>query len=163
MGSGYFWLACLNMEFKRHVSLIRIRALTPKGKYRKLVLESYTRLHRCMSQYSAQYGDLSDERLAVNTNIDSFHRNFDLLTILNFLRGLDMQGIEKKKILGDNFTAKEITELDKNLYISPISMEKLNAPAPLALPGPGSIREKLAGICDEIYEKYGAEVKKIIR
>jgi hypothetical protein len=163
IGTGYFWAACLNVKFKRHVRLIRIRALTQKGKFRKLVLKSYVRLHHHMTQYKLRYDDLACERTAVNSNIDSFHRNFDLLTILNFIRGLDMQGIEKKKILGDNFTAKEMTELDKNLYISSISMEKLNAPAPLALPESGSVREELTRLCDEIFQRYGTEVKKIMR
>jgi hypothetical protein len=163
MGTGYFWMACLNMKFQRHVRLIRIRALTQRGKFRKLVLKSYVRLHYRMAQYKPRYDDLECERLAVNINIDSFHRNFDLLTLLSFIRNLDMQGIEKKKILGHNFTAQEMTELDKNLYISPISMEKLNAPAPLALPGSGSIREELIRLSDEIFQRYGKEVKKIVR
>jgi hypothetical protein len=163
IGNNYFWTACLDMNFKRHVKLIRIRAVTQKGKFRKLVFESYVRFHYSMTQYKLRYSDLSSERQAVNSNIDSFHRNFDLLTILNFIRSLDMQGIEKKKILGDNFTAKEITELDKNLHISPISMEKLNAPTPLALPGSGSMREELIRLSNEIFQRYGAEVRKILR
>jgi hypothetical protein len=163
MGTGYFWTACLNASFKRHVKLIRIRGLTQRRKFRKLVLESFARLYFCMTQYKMRYDDLANERTAVNCNIETFHRNFDLLTLLNFIRSLDMQGIEKKKILGDNFTAKEITELDKNLYISPISMEKLNAPAPIALPDPDAIREELIKLSDEIFQRYETEVKKIVR
>lgn len=163
MGTGYFWIACLNVKFKRHVKLIRIRALTHKGKFRKLIFESYARLHYRMTQYKLRYDELESERVAVNSNIETFHRNFDLLTLLNFIRSLDMQGIEKKKILGDNFTAKEITELDKNLYISPISMEKLNAPAPLRLPESGSVREELIKLSDEIFQRYGKEVRKVMR
>jgi hypothetical protein len=162
VGAGYFWVACLNVKFKRHVRLIRVRALTLKGKYRKLVLESYARLYYCMTKYKRKYEDLTCERLAVNSNIDSFHKNFDLLSLLNFIRSLDMQGIERKKILGDNFTAKEMAELDKNLYIRPVSMEKMDAPAPLELPEFGSIRGELTMLADEILQRYGAEVKKVV-
>jgi hypothetical protein len=162
VGSNYFWTACLNVQFKRHVRLIRVRSLTFKGKFRKLVRESCARLYYCMSKYKRKYEDLACERIAVNSNIDSFHKNFDLLSILNFIRGLDMRGIEKKKILGDNFTAKEMAELDKNLYIAPISMEKLDAPAPLELPEFGSIRQDLTMLADEILQKYGTEVKRVI-
>ncbi len=163
MGTGYFWVACLNVKFKRHVRLIRVRALTQKGKFRKLVLESYARLYYRMTKYKRQYEDLACERLAVNSNIDSFHKNFDLLSILNFIRNLDTQEIERKKILGDNFTAKEIAELDKNLYISPVSMEKLDAPPPLDLPEAGSIREELCRLADEISQRYVKELKETMR
>ena len=74
-----------------------------------------------------------------------------------------MRGIERKKILGDNFTPKEMAELDKNLYISPVSMEKLDVPAPLDLPEPDSIREELGNLAEEIFQRYGKEVKKILR
>jgi len=162
-GTAYFWAACLDVKFKRHLRLIRVRALTQKGKFRKLVLEAYTRLYYRMAKYKVQYEDLACERQAVNTNIDAFHKNFDLLGILNFLRNLDMQGIERKKILGDNFTAKEVAELDKNLYISPVSMERLNAPVPLDLPESRSVCGELSALADEIFLRYGDEVKKIMR
>jgi len=163
MRSCYFWVACLNLESKRRVRLIWVRALTKKAKFRKVILQSYSRLFYRMTQYKEQYEELTNERSAVNRNIDSFQKNFDLLSILNFLRNLDMRGIERKKILGDNFTATEMAELDKNLYISPVSMEKLDVPAPLDLPESGSIREILSNLAEEIFQRYGEEVKKILR
>lgn len=162
-GRGYFWIACLNMEFTRYVRLIRVKALTRKGKFRKLVLESYSRLYCYMEGYRRQFEDLECECAAVNCNIESFHKNFDLLSILSFLRNIDMQGIEKKKILGENFTAKEMASLDENLYIAPVSMEKLDAPAPLDLPDPVSIREKLARLADDVFHRYGDEARRIMR
>ena len=56
-----------------------------------------------------------------------------------------------------------MAELDKNLYISPVSMEKLNVPAPLDLPESDSIRGKLCNLAEEIFERYGEEVKKILK
>ncbi len=162
MGAG-FWDACLNDMSKRKVPLIRVRALTQKRKFRKLLLESYSRLHLWMEKYKQHYEDLASERSAVNRNIDSFQKNFDLLSILNFLRNLDMQGVERKKILGDNFTAKEMAELDNNLYIRPVSMEMLNVPAPLDIPNPDSVRGKLSDFAEEIFQRYGEQVKKILK
>ena len=163
MRSCYFWVACLNVKFKRRVRLIRVRALTKKAKFRKVILESYSRLFYRMTQYKEQYEELSNQCSAVNRNIDSFQKNFDLLSILNFLRNLDMRGIERKKILGDNFTAMEMAELDKNLYIGPVSTEKLDVPAPLDLPESGAIRGELSNLAEEIFQRYGEEVKKILR
>jgi len=159
----YFWTSCLNVKFKRTVRLIRVRALTQKAKFRKVVLESYSRLFFWMIQYEERYEELANECSAVNRNIDTFQKNFDLLSILNFLRNLDMREIERKKILGENFTAMEMAELDKNLYISPVSMEKLEASAPLDLPEPGAIRGELSNLAEEIFQHYREEVKKLLR
>jgi len=163
IGTGYFWVACLNVKFKRRVRLILLRALTRKLKFRKVLLESYSRLYYRMKQYKAQYEELANECSAVNRNIDSFQKNFDLLSILNFLRNLDMQAIERKKILGDDFTAIEMAELDKNLYIGPVSVEKLNVPAPLDLPESALIRMQLCNLAEEVFKHYPEEVKKILR
>src|SRR5208337_2120184 len=115
MRSCFFWVGCLNVKSKQGMRLIWVRALTKKAKFRKVVLESYARLFYRMTQYKEQYEELTNELSAVNRNIESFQKNFDLLSILNFLRNLDVGGIERKKILGDNFTAMEMAELDKSL------------------------------------------------
>lgn len=158
-----YWTECLAMKYSRQMPLIEIRALTRKAKFRKLIVESYSRLSAWMIDYCGQREDLSAECAAVNSNINSFQKNFDLLSILNFLRNLDLPSVEKKRILGDNFTAREMAELDKNLYIKPISFEKLDVPPPLALPPVRTAEKKLYGLADEIFVKYGEEVKRILR
>ena len=42
-----------------------------------------------MERYREAYEDLQAECRAVNLNIATFRKNFDLLTLLQFLRGLD--------------------------------------------------------------------------
>lgn len=163
LSNGNFWSCCLNGPFKRNVDKIKVRAFTCKGKFRKLLLESYSDFRRCMDEYAASYKDLAGERDAVNHNIESFHKNFDLLSILCFLRNLDMQGLERKKILGGNFTAAEISQLDKNLYVKPIPMAALNVPPPMDLPESSKIEEKLSGLSEEIFRKSEKEVRAILK
>lgn len=161
--NGSFWSACLNGRFSKSIGLIRVRAITGRGKFRKLLHESYSRLHHRMKEYSAAYKDLVLECDAVNHNIASFQKNFDLLSILCFLRNLDIQELEKMKILGGNFTATEISELDKNLYIKPVAIDTLNAPPPLDLPESTRMGERLTGLSDEIFRKHEKEVRSILR
>ena len=163
LSSGCFWKACMEEKFSWKVRLVRVRALTQKGKFRKLVVESYSRLYDQMKLYRRHYDDLSLECAAVNRNIETFGKNFDLLAILNFLRNLDLRGLERKKILGENFTANEVASLDKSLYIGPISLEKFGVPLPLDLPETHQIEASLSKISDEIYQKYGADVRKMLR
>jgi hypothetical protein len=157
-----FWVDCLDEKFEGRVRHIGARALTEKAKYRKVLVESYNRLHHWMNQYKGHYEELLHECSAVNTNIASFQKNFDLLSILNFLRGLDTQEVERKRILGDNFTAREIAELDKQLHVNPVSIGKLNAPSPLDFPAPDSIRAELSDLAGEIFELHRKEAKKVL-
>jgi hypothetical protein len=161
MQNGCFWSDCF--EEKLTIPLLRVHGLTRLGRFRKLVLESYSRLCKWMNKYRGQYQDLTEECAAVNRNIDSFQKNFDLLAILNFLRNLDLQGIEKRKILGENFTAKEMAELDKNLYIKPVSVEKLDAPAPLELPGQLKAEGAICALAEEVYRLCTEEVNGFLK
>jgi hypothetical protein len=163
LASGCFWRAFMEQDFSRKVALIRVRALTRKIKFRKLVIESYARLYDRMKLYRGHYDNLCLECVAVNKNIQTFGKNFDLLAILNFLRNLDVRGLERKKILGENFTAKEVATLDRNLYIKPISLEKLGVPTPLDIPETRRVLYELSKISDEVYRKYGDEVRKILK
>jgi hypothetical protein len=162
LSSGCYWRACLERNFSRKVRFVQVRAWTPRGKFRKLVIESYSRFYERMKQYRENYDDLSLECAGVNRNIEAFGRNFDLLGILSFLRNLDIGGVERKRILGENFTAKEVAKLDENLYIKPISLEKLDVPDPLDILEAGEVEGKLLKISDEIYRKYGDEVREIL-
>ncbi|MGC9196174.1 MAG: hypothetical protein ACP5IL_12075 [Syntrophobacteraceae bacterium] len=157
-----FWGAYLSSGFMGHVRFIRARALTKNAKFRKLILESYSRLHSRMSGYEQEYGQIVDECSAVNSNIVTFQKNFDLLGMINFLKSLDTAGLERKKILGENFTAQEISALDQSLYVGPVSVEKLNIPFPLHLPPSDAIRGKLSNLADEVFARYPEKVSKIL-
>jgi len=157
-----FWSGRLNASFTKSTGFIRVRAITQRGKYRKLLQESYSRLRHRMMEYREAYHELLLECDAVNHNIASFQGNFDLLSILCFLRNLDPRELEKMKILGGNFTAAEISELDKNLYLKPVAVDTLDVPPPFELPG-GRMEEKLSGLSDEIFRKYEKEVRSILR
>ena len=163
LSDGCFWRTCLETDFPPRISFIQVRALTQKRKFRKLVIESYSRFHEHMKRYLGHYEDLGLECAGVNRNIEAFGKNFDLLGILNFLRSLDTRGSERKRILGENFTAKEVAALDKNLYIAPIALEKFELPVPLDIPETSRVAGELSSICDEIYRKYEGEVRKIFR
>ncbi len=158
-----YWNSCLEVKFKGQVRFISARALTRNAKFRKVVLESYSRLHSWMKRYEEKYAQIVDECSAVNRNIEFFQRNFDLLSIVNFLKGLDTLGLERKRILGENFTAQEMAALDQNLYIGPVSVEKLDLPLALNLPVTDSIRGKLCNLADEVFTRYPEKVKKILR
>ena len=157
-----YWSRCLKWPFAQNVRFIRVRALTDRGKFRKLVLEAYRRLYQWMERYRNSYENLVAECRAVNLNIEGFQRNFDLLTIMSFLRNLDTLAVEKRHFLGENFTAEERSALDQKLAIRPIAFERLDVPAPLDLPRPELLDNRLSDFASIIFNKYQSQVKKIL-
>jgi hypothetical protein len=158
-----FWMNHFERSFTRGVRFIRVRAFRDKVKFKKLVLEAYHRLHKWMGKYRKAYQELESECQAVNHNIESFHKNFDLLTILSFLRGLDTSALERKQVMGENFTAEEMASVDQKLYIPRIDFKKLEVPAPLILPEEEAVEEKLGHLAGEIYGKYQTEAKWLLQ
>jgi hypothetical protein len=158
-----FWNEFAEGKFSRGVRFIRVRALTDRSKFRKLILESYNRFYERMEKYRKVHESLKLDCQGVNRNIMNFHSNFDLLSILNFLRNLDIQSIEQKQYLGENFTAEEMASVDQKLYIKPISFEKLDLPLPLMLPRPELAERHLTELANEVYEKHQKAVKRLMQ
>jgi len=158
-----FWSNCLKQRFSRGVRFIRVRGLTDKAKFRKLLLESYARLFMRMEEYRKTFDNLQAECLAVNNNIRRFQKNFDLLTIINFLKSLDTVTLERKIYLGENFTAQELASVDQKLHINPISFEKLEVPQPLPLKKPQLLEEPLSELAVNVYKRFQSEVKRILK
>ncbi len=157
-----FWAESAQKSFSRRIRLIRVNAITDRRKFRKLVIESYRRLFEHVGKYRKTHEALREECEAVNVNIRNFQKNFDLLNILNFLRSLDTQSIERKQILGENFSPEELASVDQKLYIKPLSMEAFSIPPPLELPHPGAVEGVLTGLSEEVYRKYEDQVKNLM-
>jgi hypothetical protein len=158
-----FWNDCSQKEFSRGVRFIRVRALTDKAKFRKLVIESYSRLYRWMERYREAYEELSGQCRAVNNNIKHFQQNFDVLTLLSFLRSLDTAALERKQFLGENFTAEEMASVDLKLYIGPIQFKDLEVPVPLSLPKPEAVEFPVTVLAHEVYRKYQKYVQHLLQ
>jgi hypothetical protein len=156
------WVTFTERQFNRGARFIRVRAFTDKGKFKKLTLEAYERLHQWMEDYRKAYANLMEECKAVNTNITKFQKNFDLLTILNFLKSMDTGELERKQYLGENFTADEMASIDQKLYLPPIMFERFGIPEPLSLPRPEAIENALGDLAGEVYRKYEAYVRSLL-
>ncbi|NTW37002.1 MAG: hypothetical protein HGB17_12940 [Syntrophobacteraceae bacterium] len=159
---GSFWASCIQGKFARDTRFIQVRALTDKGKFKKLVLEANNRLYQWMDDYRKTYEDLAAECRGVNLNIDKFQKNFDLLTILSFLKNLDTTTLERKQFLGENFTAQELSSIDEKLFLHHVSIEKLNIPPPLTLPKREVVEYSLNESAGEIYRTHQGKVKRLM-
>ena len=150
-------------EYRKSLNLIKVHGFTTHAKFRKLFLESYRRLYFCSDEYKKAYEDLQEECRAVNHNAKKFEEGHDLLTIMSFLKSMDIKGLEKKYFLGDNFTPDEITSLETTLHFKPVRMAQFKLVFPTVLPNPQILQKQLSKLADSIYTKYRVRIKHFIK
>jgi hypothetical protein len=150
-------------EYRKGVRFIKVRGLSDRGRFRRLLSESYRRLLLWNDQYKEAYEDLAQECKAVRDNLKKFENDHDLLTILNFLKDLDVEGIERKHFLGDNFTPEEIGSIETSLRFKPIRMEQFKLISPPRLPKPNAIQRQLNALADSVYGQCCDRVKVLIK
>jgi len=148
-----------------HVNLrsIKVRGLTQRAKFRRLLLEAYRSLYTWTSQYRKAYENLQGECKAVNHNLKKFENDYDLLTLLRFLKDMDVDFIEKKHWLGDNFTPEEMASIESSLSLKPIHMEQFRLNPPLSLPEPKKIQRQLSALAECVYSRCTDRIKKLIQ
>jgi hypothetical protein len=157
-----FWNKLLCREFSRNVRFLQVKALTNKARFRKLVLKAYQRLYEWMETYKKAYEDLKQECRAVNENIKAFQNKFDLLTILSFLRSMDVITLEQKHYLGENFSAEEVCSIDEKLCFFALDFERFDVPPPVSLPPPNLIKDRLLELANEVYRTNEAQAKHLL-
>ncbi|MBW2570545.1 MAG: hypothetical protein JRD93_20610 [Deltaproteobacteria bacterium] len=150
-------------KYKKELRFIKVHGLTDRSRFKKLLMESYRRLCTWNDKYREDYKNLEDECNAVNHNIKKFKANHDLLTILNFLKGMDVVGIEKKHFMGENFTSEEIGAVEKSLHFSSVCLEKFKLIPPPNLPKPEAVHDQLTSLANSIYDHDKNRLSDIIK
>lgn len=145
------------------VKFIRVSALTSKGKFKKLLLEAFSRLASWNADYAQAYEKLEKDCRAVNRNIDWFRQEFDLLTIINFLKSLDVVQMELKHYLGENFSPGELASVDQKLTIKNISFDSFELIKPPSLKPSAKMKNQLEDLATEVYEQRTRSVKRLMK
>jgi hypothetical protein len=150
-------------EYRKDVRFIKVHGLTDRSKFKKLFLESYKRLCTWNNKYLETYRNLIDECKAVNHNLKKFEDNHDLLTILNFLKGMDLEEITKKHFMGDNFAPEEIASIEKTLRFKPVSIKQFNLIPPPCLPELTDVQNQIKSLANSVYDRCSNKMKTIIK
>jgi hypothetical protein len=150
-------------EYRKDVLFIKVRGLTDRSKFKKLLLEAYRRLCNWNNKYLEAYRNLLEECKAVNHNLKKFEDNYDLLSILNFLKGMDLEEITKKHFMGDNFAPEEMASIEKTLRFKPVSIKEFNLIPPPDLPELTDVQKQIASLANSVYDQYGNNMKTLIR
>lgn len=150
-------------DYQEKVRFIKVRGFTDKAKYKKLLVESYKRILTWNDKYGNAIEELENECGAVNYNIKKFEDNHDILTIINFLRNMDVHGVEKKHFLGDNFTPKEMLSVEASLHFKNIKTNQFKLKPLLKLPSIDSIQKQLTLLANSVCERNLDRMKAFIK
>lgn len=152
-----------DLKYRKDVRLIKVHGLTDRARFKKLVLEAYQRLVTWNDKYKEANENFKEECKAVNTNITKFEKNHDLLTIINFLKSMDVGEIVKKHFMGENFTPEELGAIEKSLYFKPVRIEQFHLIPPPQLPDPDTVRKELGALANAVYTKCSNRTKELIK
>ncbi|MBW1741807.1 MAG: hypothetical protein JRJ47_00055 [Deltaproteobacteria bacterium] len=142
---------------------VRVRGFTHRARFKRFVIESYSGLYTWNSQYKEAYENLEEECKAVSHNLKKFENNYDLLTLLNFLKDIDLESLEKKQWLGDNFTPAEMGSIEASLAFKPVRMEQFKLQPPPNLPEPKSIQKQLNDLAGYVYGQCSERIKTLVK
>jgi hypothetical protein len=149
-------------SYRKNLRFIKVRGITDRVRFKKLLAESYQRLISWNNQYLKAYKALQKECEAVNDNLGKFENNFDLLGIIRFLKEIDVEGIERKHFLGENFTPEEMGSIEKSLSFKSLHMNTFQLLEPLKLPPLKAVEKSLNALADCIYGQFRNDIKRLI-
>lgn len=129
------------------VGLSPPRGLTRASRYASLI-------HGLYKVLVDEAASLEDERQRalklmkeVNRDIAAFEATHDLMMLAGYLRSLSPETLQKRKILGVNFTAKEKALSAAALSFRPLKARDLSLDDPLPKPQPISlVMEEMSGL-----------------
>lgn len=101
------------------------KALTRRGAYQRLIGRLYRGVWEEAQSLAAERQRLLKLMDEVNRDILHFEANHDMMALSAYLRSLDPGELQRRKLLGVNFTAKEQALSAEALSFKPIARERL--------------------------------------
>ena len=92
-----------------------------------------------------------------------FESDHDLLTILNFLKDMDVDLIKKKHFLGNGFTPEETASIEATLRFKPVRIEQFKLIVPPDLPEPKIIERQLTALANCVYGQCAPRIQAVLR
>ncbi len=160
---GFFGLAGLGEPPPPlETGFARPRGLGNRGRYLRLIEGLYRelwQLNRDLHRERLQVLELMEE---VNQDVRRFEANHDLLAITSYLRSLDPQELRRRKVLGGNFSAAEISASLANLSFKPITPLVLDiAQPPPRLETPSRVMSGARGLLGSLVREHPREVRAL--
>ncbi len=103
----------------------REKGFTRLARYRRLIRRLYDDIYRTDQEIAENLERLSSLLEEVNHDIRHFEKNHDLMSLASYLRSLDLAELQRRKIMGVNFTAWESETAAAALSFKPVDLQSL--------------------------------------
>jgi len=110
--------------------------LTTCGRHWRLVRALYEETWRAAERLREEHGRLLALLDEVNADIKHFEANHDLLALMSYMRSMDPQELQRRKIMGVNFGHGETAAAAAQLSFRPLSVAFLHLEQPPERPRP---------------------------
>ncbi len=133
----------------------RIRGLTRSGRFKNIFFDSYETLARDIEEYRDNMMKLSAERETIVEEIKLFHKKHDLGTMMDFLRGLDGEGVYTSGSMAGGILTRTGDKLEQKMKVEPPPpvdelLPKIPPIAPLS-----KISRQLKKVVDRAFRGHG--------
>ena len=143
-------------HFQRPSGLTRCRS------YLRLIKELYQDLYRQSQELSVEPTKVRKLMEEVNQDVLRFERDHDMLTISAYLRTLNPVELERRQIMGDNFTAREKALSAAGLSFRPVKEAVLCLEqAPSELVEPRQVMARMGPSLRRFCRRHGESVRRL--
>lgn len=140
------------------------RGLTRCRRYRRLVEGLVKELYHTAQELEEERQRVIKLLKEVNADIAHFEASYDFMSIAAFLRSMDLQELERRKIMGLNFTAKELDQSARALSFRPFNPTLLELEQAVAsLTPPADLMEAAAPLLKRVCRAHPAEVDALMQ
>lgn len=103
----------------------RERGFTRLARYRRLIRRLYGEIYQADQELEKELQKVLSLLEEVNFDIKDFEKNHDLMSLASYLRSLDLAELQRRKIMGVNFTAQEAEASAAALSFKPLDSQNL--------------------------------------
>lgn len=136
------------------VGLAPIRGLTRAARYASLIRGLYQGLVEGAASLEDERQKALRLTREVNQDILAFEANHDLMMLVAYLRSLNPSELQKRNILGVNFSAREKAMSAEALSFKPLKARDMGLEEPLPQPRPVSeVMERIGGLLKEALKR----------
>jgi hypothetical protein len=164
----FFTLAGLDYSqvgaLARPVTFPRPRGLTRFRRYRRLVQGLVNELYHTAQELEQEREKVVRLLSEVNADIAKFEASFDFMSLVAFLRSMDIQELQRRKIMGLNFSAKELDKSAQQLSFRPFNPTLLDLEKAVAsLTQPRELMDKAGPLLKRVCRAHPAEVDALMK
>lgn len=149
---------------KRVFANQKIRGLTRAGRFKNMILDTYQILTDDINEYRENMMKLSEERETIAEEIRLFYKKHDLGTMMDFLRGLDGDGVYTSGTMAGGLNPQTGSNLDQKMRVKPPPpIDDLLPEIPPVVPL-SEIKKALKNIIDRAFKSHGSvDIKDFVR